>query len=506
MHIAPELIDADADKVVRRLAGHGHRAYLVGGCVRDLLLGRSPKDFDVATSATPTDIKRLFRNCRIIGRRFRLAHIFFGPHIIETSTFRANPREDAGDSEELLIRRDNVFGSETEDAKRRDFTINGLFYDVEAEEVIDHVGGLGDLAAGLVRTIGDPDIRFREDPVRMMRAIKFAARLGFAVEERTFAALIRHRGEIRKCAQPRVLEELYRLLRSGAAHRSVELLVETGLAARLSGRFAALFGSSPRSTSDPAPADEVGRAEAADVDIPSAPRAAPDPAPVEDDEERLWRAIWSDEDPVYRAPPAATLPLPDEEVEPAPMLALSFIEDPEELMRRRELSWSILRELDKRVAGGHETTNALALAAAAAPFVLPEILDEATRPAEAGDLIHELLGPLAEELRLARRDTERTGQILLALRRLEPARRRRGKPLALVRRDCFDEALAVYELLAEASGREDSDIDYWRKLQREDGGGSEDDRSGKKRRRRRGGRRRRGSEAGDGETAAGDGL
>ena len=171
------LIDGDAERVVRRLTKGGFTAYLVGGCVRDLLLGLHPKDFDVATSATPNDIRATFRNCRIIGRRFRLAHVFFGKKIIETATFRANPREDEGDDDgDLLIRRDNVFGTETEDARRRDFTINGLFYDFEREDVIDHVGGLPDLEARLVRTIGDPDVRFREDPVRMLRAIKFAAR------------------------------------------------------------------------------------------------------------------------------------------------------------------------------------------------------------------------------------------------------------------------------------------------------------------------------------------
>src|SRR6188472_16656 len=146
MQIDPAGIDPDAAKVVQRLRRYDHAAYLVGGCVRDLLLGLKPKDFDVVTSATPNDIRRLFKNCRIIGRRFRLAHVFFGPKIIETSTFRANPREDDdGDDGDLLIRRDNVFGTETEDARRRDFTINGLFYDVEKDDVIDHVGGLGDL-------------------------------------------------------------------------------------------------------------------------------------------------------------------------------------------------------------------------------------------------------------------------------------------------------------------------------------------------------------------------
>src|SRR4051795_6147471 len=153
MKIAPDQIDSDAAKVVERLRRYDHKAYLVGGCVRDLLLGLKPKDFDVVTSATPQDIKRLFRNCRIIGRRFRLAHVFFGPKIIETSTFRANPREledddndgAAPETGDLLIRRDNVFGTPEQDARRRDFTINGLFYDIETKQVIDHVQGLPDL-------------------------------------------------------------------------------------------------------------------------------------------------------------------------------------------------------------------------------------------------------------------------------------------------------------------------------------------------------------------------
>ncbi|HXU61468.1 MAG TPA: polynucleotide adenylyltransferase PcnB [Polyangia bacterium] len=237
MNIAPDQIDPDAVKVVQRLREFGHAAYLVGGCVRDLLLGRKPKDFDVVTSATPNEIKRHFRNCRIIGRRFRLAHIFYGPKIIETSTFRANPREiedDDGEGPEtesgdLLIRRDNVFGTPEQDARRRDFTINGLFYDIETRQVIDHVSGLPDLEARVVRTIGDPDIRFREDPIRILRAVKFAARCDLTIEPETYRRMMEHRGEIAKCAQARVSEEFYRLLRAGAAKRSLELLVETEL-------------------------------------------------------------------------------------------------------------------------------------------------------------------------------------------------------------------------------------------------------------------------------------
>jgi poly(A) polymerase len=237
MQIAPDQIDPDAAKVVQRLRRYDHAAYLVGGCVRDLLLGRKPKDFDVVTSATPNEIKRLFRNCRIIGRRFRLAHIFFGPKIIETSTFRANPREleeeegegTEAESGDLLIRRDNVFGTPEEDARRRDFTINGLFYDLETGHVIDHVAGLADLEARTVRTIGDPDIRFREDPIRILRAVKFAARCELTIEPETYRRMMEHRQEITKCAQARVSEEFYRLLRAGAAKRSMELLVETDM-------------------------------------------------------------------------------------------------------------------------------------------------------------------------------------------------------------------------------------------------------------------------------------
>lgn len=231
-------IDPDAVKIVRRLGRYGHEAYLVGGCVRDLLLGCTPKDFDVATSATPNEIRRLFRNSRIIGRRFRLVHIFFGPKIIETSTFRQNPRPDADadngeaedetlDSDALLIRQDNVFGTALDDALRRDFTCNGLFYDPVKRQVIDFVDGLPDLERRSIRTIGDPDIRFQEDPVRILRAIKFAARLGLDIEAETYRAMREHREKIRLCAKARVLEEIYRLLREGHAARVVELLEES---------------------------------------------------------------------------------------------------------------------------------------------------------------------------------------------------------------------------------------------------------------------------------------
>lgn len=216
-------VDPDALKVVRKLVQGGHEAFLVGGCVRDLYLKRRPKDFDVATSATPEAIRRAFRNCRIIGRRFKLAHVFFGPKIIETSTFRTTPITAEDDP---LITHDNEWGTIEDDARRRDFTINGLFYDTDADAIVDFVEGLSDLDRGVIRTIGDPLLRFQEDPVRMLRAVKFAARLDFTIEEATWRALLDTVGDIAKCSRARVLEEIYKLLRGGASRRSFELLLE----------------------------------------------------------------------------------------------------------------------------------------------------------------------------------------------------------------------------------------------------------------------------------------
>src|SRR5437899_1372426 len=184
-------IDPDALKVLYRLKNHGYVAYLVGGGVRDLLLGRRPKDFDIGTSAHPQQVKRLFRNCFIIGRRFRLCHVRFGRKVVEVSTFRRQAEADEGDT---LIRRDNTFGTPEEDAFRRDFTVNALFYDIATFSVIDYVGGLEDLERRTIRTIGDPGIRLREDPVRMLRAVALAARLDFSIDPDTVEAIRFRRG------------------------------------------------------------------------------------------------------------------------------------------------------------------------------------------------------------------------------------------------------------------------------------------------------------------------
>jgi poly(A) polymerase len=228
-------IDPDAAKVVRRLERSGYQAYLVGGCVRDLLLGGKPKDFDVATNARPEDVRALFRNCRIIGRRFRLAHILFGGgKVIEVATFRRNPAMEAPEEEasevfdDLLIRSDNVFGEAHEDALRRDFTMNALFYDLDRRQVLDWCGGIDDVRRRTIHTIGDPMVRFREDPIRILRAIKFAARLDLGIAPDVYDAMVWVREDLAKSARPRVFEEILRLLRGGAAHRSAWLMWETG--------------------------------------------------------------------------------------------------------------------------------------------------------------------------------------------------------------------------------------------------------------------------------------
>ena len=258
--IAPDRLDEDAIKVLRRLTRNGFEAYLVGGGVRDLVLNRDPKDFDIATSAKPQEVRRLFRNCRIIGKRFRLAHVLFGAgKIIEVATFRKDPTQrfdvlpgnplpsaakgnpvrivpcppaDTDDAD-LLIRNDNIFGLPHEDAIRRDFTINGLFYDHARGCVIDFVGGMPDLHDGVVRMIGDPVVRFREDPVRILRAVKFSARLDLGIDPNVFDAMIACRRELSRAARPRLLEEILRYMRGGAAHRSLYLAWDMGILAEL---------------------------------------------------------------------------------------------------------------------------------------------------------------------------------------------------------------------------------------------------------------------------------
>ncbi|MEK6742351.1 MAG: poly(A) polymerase [Nitrospirota bacterium] len=282
--ISRKWISQNAIRVLYRLKESGHLAYLVGGGVRDLLLGREPKDFDIATDAKPNEIKKIFRNCRLIGRRFRLAHIHFHDEIIEVATFRSNITDeesavetavnvDAGASASMqaiartetavpdtvlpgstnsaevhgpvpserprpprmlksgdgMILRDNVFGTPEQDAIRRDFTVNALFYGIVDYAVIDYVGGMDDLQKGLIRIIGDPVVRFTEDPVRMVRAVRFAAVLGFEIEARTYEALLDHKDKIALASPARMYEEVQKLFLLGEGEKTFQMLRHTGM-------------------------------------------------------------------------------------------------------------------------------------------------------------------------------------------------------------------------------------------------------------------------------------
>jgi poly(A) polymerase len=219
-HVSRKDMDPDAVRVLYHLQKNGHIAYLVGGGVRDLLLHRKPKDYDISTDAHPNRIKKLFRNAFLIGRRFRLAHIKFGEKIIETSTFRREPEVDKRAEGEFFHKHDNTFGTPEEDAHRRDFTINALFYNIADFSVIDYVGGMKDLQKRTIRCIGNPDVRYKEDPIRMLRAIRFAARMDFNIEPRTWRSLRRNAAEALTAAPPRLLEELYRFFGYSAGSAS----------------------------------------------------------------------------------------------------------------------------------------------------------------------------------------------------------------------------------------------------------------------------------------------
>lgn len=219
-------IDPDALKVLYRLKNHGYLAYLVGGSVRDLFLGRKPKDFDLATNARPGEIKELFRNSHLIGRRFRLVQVLFkGGKVVEVSTFRCRSEFDtAGET----LPGNNTYGTPADDALRRDLTINALFYNIADFTVVDYVGGVEDLRQGIIRVIGDPDLRFIRDPVRMMRAIRHAARTGFTIEEKTYRAIKRQGHRIWLCPVSRIRDEWLRDLTGGSAAACVDLMLKTG--------------------------------------------------------------------------------------------------------------------------------------------------------------------------------------------------------------------------------------------------------------------------------------
>jgi poly(A) polymerase len=426
-------VDPDALKVVRRLLQAGHEAYLVGGCVRDLYLSRRPKDFDIATSATPEKIRRLFRNSRIIGRRFKLAHVFFGPKIIETSTFRTAPQSDGSD--DPLITHDNEWGSVEDDARRRDFTINGLFFDVESERIVDFVDGMDDLDGRLIRTIGDPELRFREDPVRMIRAIKFAARLDFSFDPATWQALLDVSDDIAKCSKARLLEEIYKLLRGGASRRSFELLLEAGLLQSILEPYIELYG--------------------------------PDGA------EQLLEARQG-HDPADRNAQAVALQSP------------------------AQLFWRYLRSLDEYTTATQQVaSNGVLQAVLFAPLLHTEIAGGSRQNLDRH--IDDLMNPVGNDLGLARRDRELARQILMAHRRMVETSPRRRRRVSLAQRQYFHDALIFLGIAVGATGDDGSELDQWMQLARAQhvGGGGGDrpakaEVGGPKRRRRRSGGKKRG--------------
>jgi poly(A) polymerase len=442
-----EVLDQDALRVISRLERHGFEAYLVGGCVRDLMVGRIPKDFDVATNAHPRQIKRLFRNGRIIGRRFRLVHIYYGQHIVETATFRRDPdsreeatleaaederepvrasaresrtaprpahagqrrgrngarrgngasgaeaesetlarRGDAGEPEldDLLITEDNEFGNAEEDARRRDFTVNALFLDPTRRRIIDYVGGLGDLEQGLLRTIGDPMVRMAEDPVRILRAVKFATRLGFRIDEKTWEAMCALAPSLSRSAPPRVLEEILRLMRSGTALGAMRMLRACG----------------------------AMRVILPDVD----------------------RYLGSKEDPH------------DQE--------------------RADSFWRLIEALDADVHGGFVPTTGVCIALLFLRVIERES-DPATRtlPGPARDIAvvaSEVLEPMAMATRLSRRDSARARRIISQQRRFTQTSTKRFRPLVFMRSEEFPECLDFFRLRMAARGQGWDIYEGWR--------------------------------------------
>lgn len=231
--ISRQDVDKDTLRVLYRLKDSDFEAYLVGGAVRDLLMDRKPKDFDVATDARPRELRRLFKNSREVGKRFRLVHVFFGPKNVEVATLRSATEAPAAGDGDLYVDDDNEWGDLESDAFRRDFTMNALYYDIRDFAIIDYVGGVEDIKAGLVRAIGDPRVRFQEDPVRMLRAIKFAARFGYTIEPATSAAIAELHADVLKANRHRVTEEFFRILTQANRAAGLRLLAQYGLLADL---------------------------------------------------------------------------------------------------------------------------------------------------------------------------------------------------------------------------------------------------------------------------------
>ncbi len=257
--MAHDQISVNALKVVQRLTEAGYEAYLVGGSVRDLILGRLPKDFDIATDAHPEDVYELFRNSRMIGRRFKIVHVRFGREIVEVATFRAVRGDEDPQTDSGMILRDNIYGTFEEDAIRRDFSINAVYYSPGEEKLIDLVGGLDDIEARRIRLIGDPESRYREDPVRMLRAIRFKTKLEFEIDDESGAPM-RHLGYLLQDIPPaRLFEEILKLFMSGHGAASFDNLLAYDL-------FGWLFPDSRRAMDESLHAEKLIRAALASTD------------------------------------------------------------------------------------------------------------------------------------------------------------------------------------------------------------------------------------------------
>jgi poly(A) polymerase len=473
--IDPTFLDADAVRVLLRLKQNGHQGYLVGGCVRDSLIGRTPKDFDIATSATPNQVKGLFRNCRLIGRRFRLAHVYFkGGKILEVSTFRANPTveepqpseaaegevrtegtehiavadrealeavehgepvpeavvEDNADDpsasvtlspdgtrpeRDLLITEDNTFGTELEDALRRDFTINGLFYDPLTGKVIDHVDGLRDLAAEQIRTIGNAEQRMREDPVRILRAVRFAGKLGFDIESRTYAAMEGSIEDLPRCSAPRLLEETFRLIRGGGASPALKLLLA------LDGLKHLLPPVNDYLAEQDAEGQEAYFKSIAEMDS-------------------LVNAGTSFDDSMLLA--CILLPIALDEPEPVEGVA-------------QPVAVAV-------PVGETPAVEGAALSETPVVAVVPAAVDPQDRPPSVAKAIELLLSELVRAARLPRRIAERCRMILLSQKTLAGLRRRRGGLQGFRSHPLFNESLAVFEVWVRATGEHKAALDSWK--------------------------------------------
>ena len=399
--IRSESLDPDALHVVSRLQQAGHEAYLVGGCVRDLLLGLEPKDFDVATDAPPNRIKRLFRSAFVIGRRFRLVHVRFQNNkVVEAATFRRDPGDQGAhpDRDDAPIYDDNVFGTAIEDAFRRDFTVNALFYDPTRDRVIDHVGGLADLEARVIRAIGDPDRRLKEDPVRMTRAVHFAARIGGTLEPELRAATLRCAEEISKSSGSRLYNELVKILARGCAGKTLRGLFDLGvLKPWLPDLCEFLEGP---------------------IEWPSASGGTHEAA--------------------REGEPAGTPP--------------------------SHLTWNLLGAADAWGMGARGVPESLEMSVLLGPWILSEWDGGRRRGPDFWTHAEEIFRPMALRMNVPRRTSYEMRDILGLQERLREPPDQKRRQRSIVERSVFPEALAYFQLDLRARGRDLAPVTHWREI------------------------------------------